>query len=527
MGCKQSSHCLNSSYSSMFLIFIALILWTDRCFYSHEFRILGIPINHLSPSQGKEVWLQRQMEMALHKPLISSKKIIREYLPPLSHALDMGFYRLATFLLDSGADLNEPVSVMGNVFDRALSAPLISVDTIRFLFGQRGFYRKLDGTMGQIHSKLLPLRLFDQENGRRVFDLIQDKYNQPSLPAPGHILSSFKKSGSGIFGSKGTIFFAGLYESFRLLEIVLTPFSSLVSHMCNSSPLCTGPDMMGNEYLLYPDQPKQANEHERSLKKVWEYLLLKFDRTGVYPEWRWTSLLPHRSRSLLSLAATSPYTISETKLWYIATSFYWGTAKIHPFACCRFKKTFNSCRICASNDSSRHCRMDSTIKMVLNMYEQTVVEHRPSLIDIFLWNDYDLLPESYADILFEIGYRHSFFYFAEIRIISSILMVSVFLFLAVCPLVIVKMYTPPWQLILSAISVISLPAIIGFFHSLIQLIRLLRHWCESGNFLWPMVTGKKRYTGYGARQIFRAFVGVFIKRSERVESERVSLRTLS
>lgn len=60
--------------------------------------------------------------MGVHEPLGSSiLPVISEYIPPLSHFLDMGFYRLAAFLLDIEADLNESVSVMGNILDRALS----------------------------------------------------------------------------------------------------------------------------------------------------------------------------------------------------------------------------------------------------------------------------------------------------------------------------------------------------------------------------------------------------------------------
>lgn len=456
-------------------------------------------------------------------PPLPSKPMISEYLPPLSHSLDMGFHRLATFLLDFGADLNESVSVMGNVLDRILSPPLITSDTVRFLFGQRGFYSKLDGTMGQIHAGLLPLRLFDQGNGRHIFDLIQGKYNQPLQPTPYLVLSSTKKNGCGIFGSKSTTLFAGLKVFFRLLPIIFNPLLSLASYLCYSSPLSVR--LMENKYLLRPLQSKQANKHELSLKKVWGYLLREFHGTDVSSRVRWTGILPHRSRSLLSLAVTAPYTISETKLWYIATSYYWGSTETpHPFQCCLDRDTFNSCRIYVS-DSPPHCRMDSTIRLVLKMYEETVSEHRPSLIDVFVWNDFDILPPIYAGTLFDIGYRHSFLYFVEIRILSSIFMLSLYLFLIVFPLLMIKLHLPRFLPIV--LIFVFHPATMGFFHSLAQLIWLWRHWCESGDFLWPMIVGKKRYTGYSLRHVFRAFVGVFVKRSGRVESDRVSLRMLS
>lgn len=168
--------------------------------------------------------------------------------------------------------------------------------------------------------------------------------------------------------------------------------------------------LMENRYHLYPCQSEQANKHELSLKTVWDYLLREFHRRDMSPEWRRSGILPHRPRSLLSLAVTAPYAISETMMWYIATSFYWGSTVFpHPFQCCQAREKFNSCHLYASTDSPRHCRMDSAIRLALEMYEETISKHRPSLVEVFLWNELDILPPTYADTLFGVGFRHGFF----------------------------------------------------------------------------------------------------------------------
>lgn len=469
---------------------------------------MGIPIDHLGPSQGREIWLQRQINMELNKRLTSLHTPVAEYLPPLSHSLDMGFYQLATFLLDFGADLKETVSVRGSVFDRALSPPLITVDTVHFLFGQKGFYRKLDGTIGRLHTTLLPLHLFDQGNGRRVFDLIHNKYNQPLEPEPLQILSSVGKKDYYTFSSKLDLFLSCLDVFLDFIRIVFNPLTALVTYRNNSGVLKVGWTELGNKFLLYPDQPEQANRHELSLRSAWSYLVQEFPEADVSPRWRWTSILPHRSRSLLSLAITAPYTITEGKLWFIATSFYWESAKtLHPFQCCGC-----SCSLNSFHDLPQHCRMDTPIKKVLGIYECTKRRHKPSFIDVFLWNDYDLLPSTYADTLFNLGYRHSFLYFVELRIVSSILMLLFLLFLAIYPTLMASFHFR--HAIPTFIVFFTIPASFGIISCLWELISSWRHWCESGNFLWPMLTGKKRYTGYSFGQAFGAIMRVFVWRSD-------------
>jgi hypothetical protein len=320
-----------------------------------------------------------------------------------------------------------------------------------------------------------------------------------------------------------TATFAGLRVLWRFTGIIFNPFFSHTLHLVKSGPFFT--QGMENPFLLYPDQPEQANKYELSLEKVWTYLLQEFRDTDVAPRWRWASIVPHRSRSLLSLVITAPYTISEIKLWYIATSFYWGSAQTsHPFQC---RGVEGSCSRHSLDDFLQHCRMDSVVKQALGIYEHRVTKHSPSLIDVFIWNDYDLLPPAYSDTLFDLGYRHSFLYFVELRILSSMLMISLFLFLAIYPLLQVYFHVRGSAVFLTII-VVALPAVTGFLHSLAQLIHFWSHWCESGNFLWPMIFGRQVYTGYSLRTVCTTLTRVFYRRSKQAEVKaNVGLRTLS
>ncbi|KAL4744955.1 hypothetical protein BDW72DRAFT_187619 [Aspergillus terricola var. indicus] len=332
------------------------------------------------------------------------------FVPPLLHAFDHGYHFLVRFLLDHGSTLEEPVTVEMTVFDYILAPAIINTATLRFLFSKKGEYLGEDDTLKSINPSLLPRRLFDEGNGLRIFQLVSDKQHF-TLEDPGSVFQLLRRAHVCRFPTTTwwdflERFFATVAFSLYSIpaNIIYLPFTYLNSRnelfrKRREERLIT---MKGSRWLgRHAHSSKEAEKDEALFAQAWNELLRLFPNTKATPIWYREGYGFHRSRSLLAMA------LIRNRHWQ-----FWGPWSLTTATISHFENW-------SSEAKAKWEQPDSLARVTADYYTKVVPRHEPSLVNFFLWDDYDLLPSGspIASALYNMGHRHSLLHFYDVRAI--------------------------------------------------------------------------------------------------------------
>lgn len=133
-----------------------------------------------------------------------------------------------------------------------------------------------------------------------------------------------------------------------------------------------------------------------------------FPRTQLTPVWYREGYGFHLSRSLLAMALIGNKN-TDFGPWLMSTA-----------TICHHSRW-------SAGPAKKWMKSDSIVRAIIKLYTQSVHYHQPSLVNFFLWDDYDFLPSDsdIAQALYEIGHRHSLLYFHEVRIILVLIVLVV------------------------------------------------------------------------------------------------------
>ena len=389
---------------------------TNRIF-RYEFRKLGIRHNHLGIFGNPKTWLRDELKYQpgiLARPTTWTFPGKLEYLPPLFHSMDQGFYYLTAFLLDDGAGFDDPTTAKSNVLNRVLSIGSLRRETKQFLFDKGGLYTSLlDGTEKAISPSLLPCWLFTKDQGKGVFELLYRSLNE-------------RQSGmSLVFEYWFRDPMAEARKARRSSRIFQHIFFSVVGvfhTLCRTLPCL----------ILVPNTPQQGQVLQRScptdtlgnsvaiLHRVWEDLLDSYPNIPAQSSWHWHGALPARSMSLIELALTAGYPITSRRLFFDGRFRSWPSL-YHPDSDGGYHNPIECTdpTICAklyhsqiSQDHERHFIMQPLLNSVLTR----VPPHKPRILDILVFNEFDLLRPGSREYnrLYQLGYRHSIMHSVEV-----------------------------------------------------------------------------------------------------------------
>jgi hypothetical protein len=334
------------------------------------------------------------------------------------HALDEGFYLLAAFLLAHGASFEESVGPGVNVFDRALSPIALSSGTAQFMFKSNGEYFEPSGKKSSIDTYLLPSRLFEEGNGYHILAILAAKWDQSAPDTKDKVFSPFLSSPRLLFPKfQWTLRYPWdrakvvVYPAFFLLKlftlILSVHFNIIMSSGQNARPpprtLKKRPTPEDSSSL-----ESYSTYHENLLpvfSKVWVEMLSLFPDARITSQFKYGN--PHcESQSLLAFSIAG----NEGR------HAWWQSSLCGQVPTCHF--------------ASHKSPSDERIKMItetLNLYERTVGTHKPTLRDLFLWNEYSLLPSDHAlaKRLHKLGFRHSALSFIEVRILGQLFLFAI------------------------------------------------------------------------------------------------------
>ncbi|KAL2817426.1 hypothetical protein BDW59DRAFT_165941 [Aspergillus cavernicola] len=339
--------------------------------------------------------------------LFGKRSEFSQYIPPLVHAFDYGYHFLVRFLLDHGAQLQEAVNSCTTIFEYILSPSMINKGTIRFLFSKNGYYQVESGDMKHISPSLLPESLFNEGRGIGIFQLVcyhqqrtsSDPVSVLHLIGRGHVSPRpLKLYAVCIVRFFTLVFLSACSIPLNVLVLPLAGESSTFSSVYNRTMF---PKRLGRHIT----SSKEAKRDEDFFTQIWNELLRMFPHTQVTPRWYRVGYGFHQSRSLMTMALIGDRHL-ELGPWSLTTAVI--------------------CQWATWSEEAEWLQSDSIAHATTEFYTKAVSCHQPSLVDIFLWDDYDFVPEdsAIAKSLHEIGHRHSLLYFLEIRAAICLLAVA-------------------------------------------------------------------------------------------------------
>jgi hypothetical protein len=461
-----------------------------------QLKKLGLPHDHLQALDEMRE-LGRVLNPSIYAMVIgrdSDRGYYFEYLPPIFHAFDYGFYHLVRFLLDEGASLDKRVSLSSTLLDRVLSPLCIRQETIRFLFARDGDYITLDGTSRSICPKALPKQLFTEGNGHQIFALVrgaltasEKKHKFLSLLRWGRRLKSRPEISQGI----GLLIMASINES---QDILWPSFRvSYIQRMFYSADLHTN--------RIWKPTHETLSYLGRSgvLTDIWKEMENLFPLATYQSAWYRRGLLPHRLPSLLILAAAFDSTIPTRQLHSVPVAFP-GTARYMSFDPWSELDFWTG-----EGERQREEILGCAVQHVRNH----PASYSPSLFEILLGNDFDFLAagSAQADELFEMGYRHSVFYFFEVCLLvppALICLGAYFYFQVIVhllPFVFWLNAHLPWGLEAFFILPVWSYMMLRLIGELVEWVTCVVYRCKRSNFFLLVLLGQAPYTGFSGAQV--------------------------
>ncbi|KAJ6007468.1 hypothetical protein N7540_011444 [Penicillium herquei] len=136
---------------------------------------------------------------------------------------------------------------------------------------------------------------------------------------------------------------------------------------------------------------------------VWIEFLDHFPEARITNNWRWDDVCYH-PRSLLAIS------IAGYRNTWVGTSICGPLRGFHLHS----RYTFPDER-------------GDMISKTIDHYERTIGTHTPTLTDLFVWNEYSLLrsDREISKRLHDLGFRHSFLNFVEVRIFGILLILTI------------------------------------------------------------------------------------------------------
>lgn len=409
---------------------------------------------------------------------------------------------MTRLLLEMGSDMGEKVTTTRTILHQSLSPESLRQDTIKFLFSLGGLFEKADGSIGQISPELLPQSLFSDYGGILAFRLLVSSYESP----PGDLLDEKKDSVWRkirrfrcppiqticqwilLFIAPGTtIWFSNPSDPFLLLHFG-TRFPKY-SFAKNFDP-SLGP---------YSDKSTRYSE---VMEASWGELLRAFPALTKGPFWyRTAKSIPTFCPSMVSLATSAGLKTPLIRILDFGCTFPWGSR--------RFKHPLDIARLPGLN-------RQVLANLTASHLQASSYQHKPSLFEIFFWNDLGLLnPEKDAyKCLYNLGYRHAFFYFVEFQVLGyAVLLALIYLalWLALTILAYPAAWTVGWHIAVFMLfwvyvfSMYGLPVVVMAGFLVVEAFYRLFIRCESkASLLATALLPSRVYTGYSWSQIVDA-----------------------